>query len=86
MKKRCKHCGWWKNKQRELDYQPEIGFCNFDFTEDYSESRVSAYIYDAWTKVEHDVLDSRGTVKPWRWNLVTHQNFGCRFFEKPEKN
>jgi hypothetical protein len=81
MKKLCKHCIFWQNQQRELDYKKNVGFCRC-YDDDEGESPISCFIHNAIEKVESAMLNNDGTVKSYRCELVTRKNFGCRFFQK----
>jgi len=89
----CKTCKLWQNRQRELDYTPKYGFCNQQieyeadgFEESEGDIKYKLFVHNPWEKVGNDLLDADSTIKRFSSELVTHREFGCKFYEpKTEK-
>ena len=90
MKKTCKNCKHWKNKQRELNYWDDNGFCvNPELAFDTQDGRLAG-VFDTENhkgkhvdgNPSHD-FESREScqVKQSRYLLTTNAEFGCNKFE-----
>ena len=84
MKKICKNCKHWQPKQRELDYDDKIGFCDQDryYSNDSMDLKYQVYVHNAVEKVEHAFINENGTIKTYNSELCTNENFGCIFWGK----
>ena len=90
----CKNCKHWHNRQRDLNYLADIGFClNDRFKFNIDDGRLVGVV-DLENKVDRAKVSgecsreietkgrSVGTIEFSRYLLQTHHHFGCIFFEK----
>ena len=91
---KCKSCKHWYNKQRDLNYLDDIGFClNKKFQFNTDDGRLVGVVDLANQKdkgkvsgeCSHDIETKDrfvGGIAQSRYLLQTHHHFGCNFHEK----
>jgi len=94
LKNNCQQCKHWHNKQRELNYLTDVGFClNSKFNFNTRDGRLVGVV-DLGNRIDrqkvsgessHDIETKNsniGGILPSQYLLQTHHHFGCIFHEK----
>lgn len=87
----CRNCRHWYNRQRDLNYLADIGFCLNPLFAFNTESGRAVGVIDTQNKkplsvtgeCSHDIETRNGIggIKESRYLLQTHDDFGCIFFD-----
>ena len=91
---KCETCAHWYNKQRELNYLTDVGFClNDKFKFNTRDGRLVGVV-DLGNKIDrvkvsgessHDIETKDGNIGGIGFSqylLQTHHHFGCIYHEK----
>jgi len=79
----CKKCLHWHNNQKILEYRENYGICEGGLQEDWDENAViKILIHMPYERVEEGTLNQDSSVMGHKFDLGTHESFGCNKFEK----